>query len=202
MGKRLFIGLLILFAVLYLASVTLGFATFGTEKERENERSGLMSSGSGGSAILDRLTSLFAPPLVVRPIDCSGRSEDRTIRLSASTPRCELRVRAGKGDDYASGELRYSAGAGIWWVVNGGQPKGCATVHGGAGNAAAPRLLVEYIPSDRQELDEAKKLNPACRKQDAERAATLTVTGDGGNLILSCVGCDQQTDRTIRVSIE
>jgi hypothetical protein len=64
------------------------------------------------------------------------------------------------------------------------------------------RLILEYTPADRAEQREAEKLDPACEVQDPERPPTLTATGKGGDLTLTCVGCNEQAGRSIQVEFQ
>jgi hypothetical protein len=221
MGKKLFIGLLILFAVLYVGSLVFGVATLESGKEREHERQDLLSfNDTPFAGVLDTLSGLFAPPLVLSEKvemnslagklerKCSGQSVDAPILLTEAAPICELSVRTGKGEDFGRAELKADpASVPMRWVVNGGQPEGCLTA-GAADAPSAVRLVVEYTPADPEQKQEAKKQDPACQLQDPKRPATLTATRKSrdstlaGDIKLTCVGCDERAGRSIQLEFQ
>jgi hypothetical protein len=114
-----------------------------------------------------------------------------------------LTLKVGEDKEFRRGELKTEgSGTTTWWEVNMPKdewPKGCKEQDPKEmAVTAAPQLIVRYTPVG----DKSKQGGTCWLKQDPDQPSNLTVEGKGGSLSLLCSGCDHQTRKEIRLTIQ
>ncbi len=205
MGKKLFIGLLILFAVLYFGVAGVGWFTADSDAEQRQRKQDPGAGEHPALRALDALLAPLAPPLALNGLQCAGQPVAKIFRLTAASPACTVRLcgacRLPDGEveaaEHRRGELRvYDAGVRAFVFVDvpsEQRPQGCRDALPETG----VRLTLTYTPDDGGDGDRVQ----CWLERDAAEPIALSVLQGGGTLALECLGCDQAKDQGIRLRI-
>lgn len=205
MGKKLFIGLLILVAVLYVLVVSFGLFTVESESDQRQRKQNPEAGDNAAMRALDALLAPLAPRLVLNGLRCNGQPVAKIFRLTSSASKCTLqlcgacRMPNGKLDEeeHRRGELRiYDTGVQAYVFVDAPRderPRDCHDQLPGSGL----RLAVTYTPA----AGGGDGPRVQCwLARDAAKPIALSVLEGGGTLRLECLSCDQ--DQTLRLRID
>jgi hypothetical protein len=190
--KRVFIVVLVVFALLYLAALAVGF-----HMNARKAPSGVSATADNWVAGATGWLFGFGPRLDLSRLSCDGQPADRGITLTQAKTSCVMHIPAvgADGPKYRKASLRASgAGVYVWASFQKDGP----FKQGADPNCLPPetplpaglKLKVKYEPGKKQE---GEMWNCWLHKPPKE-AVDLVALKEGGTLTLTCEGCCEHCD--------
>lgn len=157
---------------------------------------------------LGPLLSSFAPRLDLTGLECNGKRVAGVFELREEKPTCTIDIPGDRDEDYRKAELRVigsKAGVYVWARFDGTRFKKSERdrktcfLDGEPLPPPALRLKIEYSPAASDDLEDPWECWLA---KEPSKPVPLTVMTDGGDLTLTCEGCDAQQKRLIRLKLQ
>ena len=218
MGKKLFIVILVLFALLYFGGLSFGVYNNATENKQEEKKLDLSKADNGFMKGVDWLLGVFSPSLVLSGVKCNEQPVYEDFVLTESQPSCSLMLENAdaKGEEAKNNRrgkivfnksLRYLEHVFVCFEErdNIKPPENCNS-DDQVKNITALSLKVIYTTNP---LENAAN-EPQCKgcwipheiERRPVRPVGLSVQEGGGVLHLECIGCRESSGKKLSLLIE